>query len=49
MLADRKTGQVLPQIFEAPSFFVFHHGNAYEKDGNVIMDLSHFNDATVIS
>ena len=49
MLADRATGKMVSQIYEAPSLFTFHHGNAYEKDGYLIMDLSYYNDATVFS
>ncbi len=49
MLADRATGKIVPQIYEAPPFFTFHHGNAYEKDGYLIMDLSYYSDATVHS
>lgn len=47
MLAERATGKLVPQIYEAPTFFTFHHGNAYEKDGYLVMDLSYYNDATV--
>ena len=48
LLADRKTGKMIDRIYEAPAFFTFHHGNAYEKDGHIIMDLCAFPNADVI-
>ena len=33
---DRKTGGV--KVFETPSGFVFHHGNAYEEENQIIID-----------
>lgn len=48
MLADRKTGEVLKTMYETKAFFCFHHGNAYEKDNHVIVDLCYYDDAKVI-
>lgn len=46
-LAERKTGKLVETSYEAPPFFCFHHGNAYEKDGYLIMDLSICKDLSV--
>ena len=46
-LADRKTGKMIDRVYETPLFLVFHHGNAYEKDGNIVMDLSAYPNAKV--
>ena len=44
---DRKTGKVIQQYF-ADHFFVFHHTNAYENGDEIIVDLSGYDDASVI-
>lgn len=38
ILLLRRDGQGSPTTIEAPSGFVFHHGNSYEQDGRVIID-----------
>jgi len=38
---------MIDTVYEAPAFFTFHHGNAYEKDGHLIIDLSHYEDIKV--
>lgn len=47
MLADRKTGKVVDTIYEAKPFFCYHHANAFEKDGHVVMDLCTYDDPAV--
>ena len=49
MLADRKTGKLIETIYEAPPFFSFHHGNAFEKDGHIIIDLSHYENGKIMN
>jgi len=49
VVIERKTGKLIDTTYEAPPFFTFHHGNAYEKDGHLIVDLSHYNDIKIIS
>ena len=44
---ERSTGKRLDTIYEAPGFFCFHHGNAYEKDGHIVVDLSLYDDGKV--
>ncbi|CAL4187981.1 unnamed protein product [Meganyctiphanes norvegica] len=36
---DRNTGKDISTKFVANAFFAFHHVNAYEKDGNLILDV----------
>ena len=38
MLVIRRDGTAKPQVLEAQSGFVFHHSNAFEEEGNVIVD-----------
>lgn len=47
MLADRKTGEVLKTVYETKALFCFHHGNAYEEENHVVMDLCSYDDAKV--
>ena len=48
VVIDRRTGENLKTVYEAPPFMTFHHSNAYEKDGHLIVDLCHYKDASVI-
>ena len=45
-LLDKATGEKHPIVYEARAFAVFHHINAYEEDGQIVMDLCE-NDGTV--
>ncbi|CAL4110124.1 unnamed protein product [Meganyctiphanes norvegica] len=36
---NKHTGVELPTVYYAESYFAFHHVNAYEKDGALIMDV----------
>lgn len=47
LVVNRKTGKVIKK-FEASPFFAFHHANAYEKDGEILMDLITYPDASII-
>ena len=47
-MIERKTGNLIDTDYQAPAFFTFHHGNAYEKDGHLIIDLSHYDDIKVL-
>jgi carotenoid cleavage dioxygenase-like enzyme len=46
-LVDRRSGEVRAG-FEADACFAFHHVNAYDEDGEVVVDLCSYSDATVI-
>ncbi|XP_022245722.1 beta,beta-carotene 9',10'-oxygenase-like isoform X2 [Limulus polyphemus] len=45
---DRYTGRPLPVNYSALSFMVFHHINAYEESGHLVVDMCCYNDANVI-
>ena len=47
LVVDRKTDKLINTTYETTAFFTFHHGNAYEKDGHLIIDLAHYNDIKV--
>jgi len=49
LVVDRKTDKLINTTYETTAFFTFHHGNAYEKDGHLIIDLAHYNDIKVLS
>lgn len=40
-------GKVNPVIYETDQLFLFHHINAYEEDGEIIVDVAGYNDAEV--
>ncbi len=47
ILVDRRRGGVVRTV-ETDAFFAFHHINAYERDGKVIVDVCAHKDAGVI-
>lgn len=40
LVIDRKTGKLLPTTYTAPPLLIFHHINAWEEDGHLVMDFS---------
>ena len=44
----RRDGKSNPVTIEQPPGFVFHHGNAFERDGKLIIDSMLTKDATVL-
>ena len=46
-LVDRRTGGVSHK-FETEAFFAFHHVNAFERNGEVVLDIDAYPDADII-
>ena len=46
-MASFITGQNLPVVYEADPFFTFHHINAFEKDGQTVVDVVAYDDGKV--
>jgi len=44
---NRNTGEWIAS-YETPSFFCFHNINAFEQDGNIVMDLCSYKDDTLM-
>jgi carotenoid cleavage dioxygenase-like enzyme len=47
LLMDRADGRVINTL-QAEAFFAFHHVNAFEEDGAVVVDISAYPDTTII-
>lgn len=47
-VVKRETGEVLKTAYTADAFLTFHHTNAYEKDGQLVVDLAAMDDGQVI-
>jgi len=48
ILVDMRTGEKVPYTYYAPHGFVFHFGNCYEEDGQVVIDLALFDSGEVV-
>lgn len=46
-IINRNTGEVVEKV--ADSFFSFHHINAFEKENDIILDISAFPDASIVT
>src|SRR5205085_1852979 len=46
-VVDKATGAVITRK-EAEPFFAFHHINAFERDGEIILDVAAYEDSTII-
>ena len=44
---DKETGQIIKR-YTTDAFFAFHHINAFEKDGQLIVDISAYQDASIV-
>ncbi|OGI68325.1 MAG: hypothetical protein A2W18_09870 [Candidatus Muproteobacteria bacterium RBG_16_60_9] len=44
----RKDGTATPVTIDAPAAFVFHHGNAFEQNGRIVMDSILYPDASTL-
>jgi carotenoid cleavage dioxygenase-like enzyme len=47
LVVDRESGR-LRGTYATEAFFTFHHINAFERDGELVVDLSAYDDASVI-
>ncbi|XP_066944719.1 beta,beta-carotene 15,15'-dioxygenase-like [Macrobrachium rosenbergii] len=47
-VVKRSTGQLLPIHYTSDAFATFHHTNAYEEDGNLVMDLCGTEDGEIV-
>lgn len=47
LIIDRETGKLKATI-KTKAFFSFHHVNAFEKDGKLVVDLAAYEDASII-
>jgi carotenoid cleavage dioxygenase-like enzyme len=47
VVIDRRTGE-LQGIHQAEAFFCFHHVNAFERDGELVVDLIAYEDSALI-
>lgn len=47
-LVDRQSGQLIGQWTTRP-FFAFHHANAFEADGKIVVDLVAYEDASILT
>ncbi|EEC14724.1 beta-carotene dioxygenase, putative [Ixodes scapularis] len=48
-VVDKKTGKTHPGVWEADAFFAFHHINTYERDGDIVVDMCVYEDASLIA
>ncbi|XP_070538077.1 carotenoid-cleaving dioxygenase, mitochondrial-like isoform X2 [Ptychodera flava] len=48
-VVNRHTGERLPTVYTADAFFCFHHINAYEDDGHIVVDMCCYNNEEIIN
>ncbi|NCN10290.1 MAG: carotenoid oxygenase family protein [Leptospira sp.] len=48
IIVDKKTGKTIEK-FSTDTFFTFHHMNAYESEGSIILDLPVYKDMEIIN
>ncbi|CAN7939085.1 unnamed protein product [Ixodes hexagonus] len=48
-VVDKRTGKTHSGVWEADAFFVFHHMNAYERDGEIVVDMCVYMDASLLA
>ncbi|XP_042877541.1 beta,beta-carotene 15,15'-dioxygenase-like [Penaeus japonicus] len=48
-LVHRKTGEMVKTVYAANAFLTFHHTNAYEKDGQLVIDLASMKDGEAVN
>ncbi|MCC5832300.1 MAG: carotenoid oxygenase family protein [Chlamydiales bacterium] len=46
-VVERATGKLIGK-YKTNSFFAFHHGNAFEKDGQIFLDLVWYADSSMV-
>lgn len=47
LVIDRRQGKLV-KSYETEAFFCFHHVNAYEENGTIILDLVRYPDASIV-
>jgi carotenoid cleavage dioxygenase-like enzyme len=47
LVIDRNNGKLI-RVYETESFFTFHHVNAFEHDGKIVLDIVAYRDASII-
>ncbi|XP_037518178.1 carotenoid isomerooxygenase [Rhipicephalus sanguineus] len=45
---NKKTGELHPAVFEAATFFIFHHINAFEQGEDIIVDACCFDNDNIV-
>lgn len=45
---NKKTGELHSAVFEAPTFFVFHHINAFEQGDDIVVDACCFDNDNIM-
>ncbi|XP_064095619.1 carotenoid isomerooxygenase-like [Macrobrachium nipponense] len=48
-VVDRSTGKLVSTRYTTEAFVIFHHTNAYEKDGHLVIDLAATSDGEIIT
>jgi len=48
-VVSMSTGEIHPIVYETDNLFTFHHCNAYEENGQIVVDVAGYNDGNFIS